>query len=233
MECIILAGGKGTRLNSIVNDRPKPLAEVAGQPFLTLIFDYLISQRCTHFIVSVGYKKEMIKSQIVPQFKGVPITYVEENEPLGTGGAFVKSLNAIKNENPFVVMNGDTSFNIDLGTFRNNISGSDADVGLALFVSSENNRYSRVEISNSCAKLGANYRKAQVGEYAYGGISIIKSKSILNYFCLQLDAFSFEDDFLNNVSVNGAKLAGAVFKEAFVDIGIPEDYLEFCSQHQS
>ena len=233
MEAIILAGGRGTRLRQVVNDRPKPLADINGQPFLNHVFDYLISQKCTHFIISVGYKKEMIKLSIGSQFKGVPITYVDEDEPLGTGGAFVKSLNEIKNERPFIVMNGDTSFNVDLETLKNNVSSNHADVGLALFISEENNRYGLIEVSNSHAKVSNKNRKAKLGEHAYGGISIIKSKSILNYFHLQLDMFSFEDDFLTNVSINGAKLIGVTYDEAFVDIGVPKDFLAFCKQNQS
>lgn len=231
MEAIILAGGEGTRLRRVVNDRPKPIADINGQPFLNYVFDYLISQKCTRFIISVGYKKEMIKSSIGPQYKGVPVTYVDEDEPLGTGGAFVKSLNEIKNDRSFIVMNGDTSFEPNLTALEKTMHSNSADISLALFKADENDRYGHVEVINSRVKFDTQNRKALAGELAYGGISIIRSKAVLNYFKLNLKKFSFEDDFIKNTSSNGAIMTGLVFDNVFVDIGIPEDYFRFCARN--
>ena len=60
-EVIILAGGLGTRLRSVVGDRPKPMAEVAGRPFLEHLLIYCVNQGAKHFIISIGYKGNVIK----------------------------------------------------------------------------------------------------------------------------------------------------------------------------
>ena len=87
MEAIVLAGGKGTRLQSIVKDRPKPLAPMGNQrPFLDFLLDYLIHQGVSHIILSVGYKKEQIQSLYGQDYHGVKISYSQEDTPLLTGG---------------------------------------------------------------------------------------------------------------------------------------------------
>ena len=114
MEAIILAGGKGTRLKSVVSDRPKPLADVNGQPFLAILMNYLIEQGCHHFVLATGYKREMIRSQFGNYYLGIPITYSEEMQPLGTGGAVINAQKKLVRKEPFLVLNGDTFFPINL-----------------------------------------------------------------------------------------------------------------------
>ena len=84
---IVLAGGLGTRLRTVVPDWPKPMAPVAGKPFLTYLLDYWIGQGIDHFVLSVGYRHEAIIDYFGDSYHGVLIDYVIETEPLGTGGA--------------------------------------------------------------------------------------------------------------------------------------------------
>ncbi|MCX6267110.1 MAG: sugar phosphate nucleotidyltransferase, partial [Bacteroidetes bacterium] len=86
MEAIVLAGGYGTRLQTVVNDVPKSMALIQQRPFLEYLFDDLISQGVTKAVLSVGYKHEVISSHFGDQYKSLPIQYSIENEPLGTGG---------------------------------------------------------------------------------------------------------------------------------------------------
>src|SRR5260370_12355054 len=87
MEAIVLAGGLGTRLRSRVADRPKPMAEIGGKPFLAWLLDYLAGQGITDVILSVGYRGAEINDYFGEYYGTVAIRYAVEDEPLGTGGA--------------------------------------------------------------------------------------------------------------------------------------------------
>ena len=113
MVAIILAGGFGTRLQSIIKDKPKPMAEINGKPFLEYLFQYLIINKITRIILSVGYKHEVISDYFGSNYKGVGISYIVESSPLGTGGAIKKCLLNI-NEKKAFILNGDSFLNISL-----------------------------------------------------------------------------------------------------------------------
>src|SRR5436305_11763178 len=88
IAAIILAGGKGTRLQSVVSDRPKALAEVAGRPFVEWLLLYLRAQGVRCVILATGYKGEMVEAHFGD---GAPwsldVRYARETVPLGTSGA--------------------------------------------------------------------------------------------------------------------------------------------------
>ncbi len=113
LECIVLAGGLGTRLRSEVSDLPKCMAPVAGKPFLQYLMDYLLDQGVTHFVFSVGYLHEHIEEFIQKQYPAVQCTFSLEQEPLGTGGAIQHALQYVTQPN-VLVLNGDTIFLVNL-----------------------------------------------------------------------------------------------------------------------
>lgn len=112
LQAIILAGGFGTRLKSVIQDLPKPMAPVNDKPFLEYIFKYLKKQGIKEVILSVFYKKEVIKEYFKDSFDSINIIYNEEKEPLGTGGSIKDALKFVNDE--VYVLNGDTFFDIDL-----------------------------------------------------------------------------------------------------------------------
>ena len=85
-DAIILAGGMGTRLKSVISDIPKPMAPVANKPFLTYILNQLCSFDITEVKLSVGYKHEVVESYFGTKYKHLNLEYIVEKEPLGTGG---------------------------------------------------------------------------------------------------------------------------------------------------
>jgi D-glycero-alpha-D-manno-heptose 1-phosphate guanylyltransferase len=87
LEAIVLAGGLGTRLRSVVSDLPKPMAPIGDKPFLEYILKYLQKNGITRAILSVGYKWETIKEHFGDKFENIELIYSVENESLGTGGA--------------------------------------------------------------------------------------------------------------------------------------------------
>ena len=107
-----MAGGLGTRLQSVVNDVPKVLAEVNGKPFLHYLLKEVTQQNIKSIILSVGYKHEWIKSFCSQHHSNLQINYAIEEEPLGTGGGIAMALQQSESENVLII-NGDTFFQID------------------------------------------------------------------------------------------------------------------------
>src|SRR5215475_8041882 len=112
MEAIILAGGLGTRLRSRLTDTPKSMAPVAGTPFLQILLDQLISAGCNRVILSVGHLSQVILNAFQNNYRGLPIHYVTEQTPLGTGGAIRLALQDTQQPSA-LVLNGDTYVNAD------------------------------------------------------------------------------------------------------------------------
>ena len=133
MEAIILAGGLGTRLRSVINDVPKPMATVAGRPFLDYILHYLKTQGISKVILSVGYKSEIITDWYSDKNNAfeLDISYSFESEPLGTGGAIFKAAELVENE-AFFIINGDTSFEVNLRELKTFSGQKGADIAIAL-----------------------------------------------------------------------------------------------------
>jgi len=106
MEAIILSGGLGTRLRSVVNTVSKVMAPINSVPFLQYNLEKLHSQGINRVILATGYKKEYIKNYFGNQYKGIQLCYSEESTPLGTGGAIKKALK-MANDDDVIIMNGD------------------------------------------------------------------------------------------------------------------------------
>jgi D-glycero-alpha-D-manno-heptose 1-phosphate guanylyltransferase len=112
-EAIILAGGAGTRLKSVVKDIPKPMALVAEKPFLEYLLSYLENYGIEHVILSVGYNWKVISDHFKSQYGSMKISYAVEDKPLGTGGGIRLALEKVKGDNTFI-LNGDTFFKVNL-----------------------------------------------------------------------------------------------------------------------
>ena len=231
MEAIILAGGKGTRLKSVVFDRPKPLADINGQPFLAILMNYLIEQGCRHFVLATGYKREMVRYQFGNYYQGIPISYSEEVQPLGTGGAVISAQEKLIGKEPFLVLNGDTFFPINLSELKKQFQKTKSDVTIALFKTIEGGRYGTAEQDDQgMIKLAT--KKANIGESANGGVFMVEPAKFQSIRNINLP-WSFEADFLPALAELSAKITGMTFNEPFIDIGVPQDYLRFCENMRS
>src|SRR5580692_7704434 len=115
MDAIVLAGGLGTRLRSVVSSVPKPMAPVGGRPFLDLLLESLKSKGITRVILSVGYMSEAIISYFQKSRLGMDLVFEVESSPLGTGGAIAAASQHV-NSDCVLVLNGDTYLDLDLAT---------------------------------------------------------------------------------------------------------------------
>ncbi len=110
----ILAGGFGKRLRPYTEEIPKPLVPVAGRPILEWQIEWLKKYGIEEFVLLVGYRKEKIIEHIGSGSRlGVKVTYVVEDEPLGTGGAFKNAEHILSRNDVFLALNGDIITNLN------------------------------------------------------------------------------------------------------------------------
>lgn len=219
-EAIILAGGLGTRLRSVVPDLPKCMAPVNGKPFLTYVINHLQSQGIEHFIFSLGYKSEIIVDFLAKDFPQLLFKTSIEDEPLGTGGAIKKAC-AIAKEKCVLVANGDTLFKINVNDFANLHCLSGTCCSLCLKPMKNFDRYGVVEIDNHC--VITNFKEKQFYESGLinGGIYALHTHKFLNEDLPE--KFSFETDYLEQ-HYHKTRMLGIIQDKYFIDIGIPEDF---------
>ena len=226
MRAIILAGGEGKRLRPVINDVPKPMAPINEKPFLEYLILQLRKQNIKDIIFSIGYKGYIIKSYFQDGDNwDINIEYSEEDKPLGTGGALRKAGELIDDEQ-FIVMNGDSFFDIE---FKQLISFHEdkqavATIGLAYVETIE--RYGHVEIGNDgeITKFVEKGNSVSAG-HVNGGIYILNSELINK---IPLGQVSLETEVLPNLINRG--LFGMKFKSFFIDIGKPEEYQRICKE---
>jgi len=219
MEAIILAGGAGTRLGNILRDIPKPMAPVNGKPFLEYILEWLVRNPVSRIIISSGYKAETISGYFGSSFAGMPVDYVVEKEPLGTGGAISYALAQCADDD-VMVLNGDTYFPADVQYMFDFHTSVRSKITLALKRMEKFDRYGTV-VTDGNKIVKFNEKEWCEAGLINGGIYIIDRQ----YFSsLSLPAvYSFEKEFLEPVVIKGI-IHGVTFNAPFIDIGIPEDY---------
>ncbi|EJJ9788484.1 nucleotidyltransferase family protein [Campylobacter coli] len=217
MQAIVLAGGLGTRLRSVVQDLPKPMAPINGKPFLAFVLEYLKKQGITEIILSVSYKYELIQEYFKDEFHGMKIHYNIEKELLGTGGAIKDALKFVKNE--VYVLNGDTFFDIDLK--KPVLNGSK--ICIALKQMQNFDRYGTVNVDEQGIVTSFEEKVFKKQGLINGGVYLLK-KDIFNNFSLERK-FSFEEFLQENYKT--LKIQTQIFDDYFIDIGVPKDYKEF------
>jgi D-glycero-alpha-D-manno-heptose 1-phosphate guanylyltransferase len=116
MMAAILSGGLGTRLRTVVADRPKVLAEVNGRPFLAFLLDQLAKAGVDSVVLCTGYMGEKVEEVFGAAHGEIRLTYSHEPEPLGTGGALRLALTDLHSQT-VLVMNGDSYCEADLSQF--------------------------------------------------------------------------------------------------------------------
>lgn len=219
-EGIILAGGFGTRLQSVVNDVPKSMAEVAGKPFLEYLLNYAIEQQFDHIVLSLGYKAQVITKWIDSRQWPLKISYVIEDTPLGTGGGIKLAMQKTSAKNVFI-FNGDTFFDIDCSAFHTFHKSAHADLSIALKPMTDFDRYGSVKISDQKRILTFTEKQYCKEGLINGGVYLI-DRDIFEKLNLP-EKFSFEKDIME-AQVNNLNIYGFEQNKYFIDIGIPSDF---------
>jgi len=215
MEAIVLAGGFGTRLQSVVSEVPKPMAPINEVPFLEYILKYLQNNNVKKVILSVGYKWEIIKEYFGDKFQNIELVYSVEDEPLGTGGAIKKAMQFVQNQEVYII-NGDTFFKINLKSLK---LQNNSKLQLSLKKMYDFDRYGCVEIQEDFV-IKFTEKSYQKEGNINGGI-YLASKNLFDSFELE-EKFSFEEFMEENINI--LKITAKIFEDYFIDIGIPDDY---------
>ncbi|BEP18701.1 nucleotidyltransferase family protein [Pyrofollis japonicus] len=135
VKALILAGGFGKRLRPLTIDKPKPLVEVAGRPIIEWQILWLRSHGIREFVVAAGYKWEKLVEHLGSGKRlGVNIAYVVEDEPLGTGGAIKNAEHLLRNEDFFLVLNGDIITDLNVENLLEKLRGDESAVAAIALV---------------------------------------------------------------------------------------------------
>lgn len=222
MEAIVLAGGLGTRLRAAVPDLPKPMAPVNGRPFLERLLDYWIAQGVTTFILSTGYRYEALAAHFGAAFHGAVIRQVVEDRPLGTGGGLLLASGSLVEAGPFLVLNGDTFFEVPLAALREFHAAHRAQATLSLFRTPQQGRYTGINVGKAgeIRSFGTGAR----GALANGGVYLMERSLLEGGPWRPASAVSLEEDILPFAVQAGKRVYGMECSGRFLDIGVPEDY---------
>ena len=143
----VLAGGRGLRLRAVVADRPKPLADVAGRPFVTRLLDQLVRAKVERAVLCTGYLAAKVEEALGAEHAGLELQYSVEKRPLGTAGALRLALPEIL-ASTVLVLNGDSYCDADLASFRQDHEASGASASLVLVETPDASRYGRVRVDS-------------------------------------------------------------------------------------
>ena len=227
MQVIILCGGLGTRLRTVVSDVPKPMAPINGKPFMQIQVDELINSGATKIIFAVGYKKEIIKDFFGDNYRGVELVYSEEDYPLKTGGAIKKALRYI-DDDCAIVVNGDCYTKVNYDEIQKLFRETNATEVMTGKPMHNFDRFGNIVPGEDNVTV-VDFIEKQPTEFGYINLGIYAvKKNLFDEYALELgDSFSHEVDFISK-HLHDCKFCLYPYDGYFIDIGIPEDYFAFC-----
>lgn len=217
IDVAVLCGGLGKRLREKIADRPKPLAEVGGRPFLDILVEYVAGFGFRRFILCAGYRADMIEEHYRER-KDLEFVLSREEEPLGTGGA-LKHAGALIGSGDFLALNGDSICNMDMGRFLESHLQRNALASIALVAPDEGADYGAVTIDED-GKITGFSEKTESDAYINAGVYLF-SKRILESIP-EGNKYSLEEDLFP--SVVGREVYGYVTGAKLIDIGTTERY---------
>lgn len=226
MQALILAGGAGTRLRSALTGLNKPMAPVAGRPFLEYLLLQLKKHEIDEVTLCVGYKADLIQSYFgVGDRWGIQVSYSYETDFLGTAGA-LKLAEGLIHDEDFFVMNGDSLFDIELHALMHYHRKMQATASLALTHIDDTQRYGAVGTNELGQIVSFIEKREDNTESLINGGVYVFAHEVLD-FIPDGQPVSLERDILPKLIGRG--LYGLPLKGYFVDIGVPADYMRLRS----
>lgn len=215
-EVVLLVGGLGTRLRPVVADVPKPLAPVAGRPFLHWLLEGFARQGLRRAVLAVGYRAEVVRAALGARFAGLELAYAEEGSPRGTGGAVWAAL-PLCTETRVFVANGDSWIGVSLDRLA--VAAPAADLVLTVRPVEDRARYGSVLVEGDRVVGMAEKGRAGPG-LVNAGLYLVRRD--LPQRRPMPEAFSLEHEVLARPA--GLDIRAVATDAAFLDIGTPEDY---------
>lgn len=221
VKAVLLVGGFGTRLKSVVPTAPKPMAAVGDRPFLELLIRQLAYEGIRHLVMCTGYRADDIEGELGDgRAWNVSIEYSREPEPLGTAGAVKFAEPLLAGVSDFLVMNGDSFVEADFQRlFR--FHRAAAGIGSMVVIRTKNEmRYGTVHINAQGRITGfAEKTNADPNGLINAGVYMFSSK-VFDH--IPSGASSLERDIFPKLLPLG--LFALEQQGVFIDIGTPEDY---------
>lgn len=223
LPVVILCGGKGTRLQPITDECPKPLVPVDDRPFLSYLLERLEAEGAEEVILSTGYLAEQVDAFVDRTDWAFSLRTVREEEPLGTGGALRYVADAAGLDT-FVAMNGDTLFNGSVGRLVQFHAARDAAASIALVQTDRPDRYGRVRSDHATGTItGFDEKQSGIEGPVWINAGVYVLEPALWSSIAEGETVSLEREVFPEWV--GGGLYGCRFPDAdFLDIGTPDDY---------
>ncbi|MBA5868782.1 MAG: NTP transferase domain-containing protein [Nitrospira sp. CR2.1] len=222
-DVIILCGGFGTRLKSVLSDRPKPMADIHGRPFLSLIVDQFLRHGARRFIFSTGHFGEIVEQWFLCHGQGYETVFVRDPSPLGTGGALAAAMRLVRS-NPFWVLNGDSLCELDPERLLQFHQRKQARATMAVTQADSRQDTGAVGLGEDDRVLSMVEKpRARTTQYQNAGIYLF-DRSVSAHFP-QSPSWSLEHELLPQLVSN--QLYGFVTAGSLHDIGTPERLEQF------
>lgn len=220
VDAVILTGGKGTRLRSVVKDRPKTMAEVNGVPFLDILLESLSKQGVERVVLCTGYMSDYIENYYFNKSNDYVIVFSNEKCPLGTGGA-IKNAERLINSDPFVILNGDSFCEINYDNFLQYHREKNALITIVVSRLEDSGDYGKIVLDNENRIIEFS-EKAEFQKEAYVNAGIYCMSKLALRFMPATGFFSLEKDFFLSVLSN--HIYAYIVEQSFIDIGTPERF---------
>lgn len=211
-ECIILAGGLGTRLGKITKKTPKPLIKVKNKPFIFYIIENLYRQGIRKFYILTWYKSNFFLKSIPSKFRDAEIKVIKEKKKLGTAGCVINIINKL--EKSFFVVNGDTFFDINIRDLQKKTNDNNSMIGIGLKYSSTHLGYKSYKVKNNL--VTKYYKSKNKIKLVCGGIYFFKKRVFSKMKKKNMD---IDNDILSPYLEKKKKITGIIYKNDFIDIG--------------
>jgi len=220
-RAIILAGGFGTRLQSVVSDRPKALADVSGKPFIEHQLEWLIVQGITKVTLALHHMSEQLQAFVNNWSNDkIIIDTVIENEPLGTGGAVTNVIQQKNIKGKVLVLNGDTLFNFSLKPVLKYIQNRKEPILLVASKLSDISRFGTITVWSGYVTSFSQSTGIHEAGMVNVGAYLIDSKLFITK---KIEPFSLEYDLFPEMATNREIIVYTLDdSESFIDIGTPD-----------
>ena len=218
---VILAGGQGSRVRHLLPDIPKPLAVVAGRPFLEWVVSLLVKEGVTEFTIASGYRGEMVAAFAADlRGRGIPAGVACENVPLGTAGGFLNALAASQSGTPLVMAcNGDSLLLSHLDPLFSAMSDPTLDAVIAGIHMEDTARYGSISVN--AEGLLSGFREKHGGSGLINAGLYLFRRDALRRFG-EKRPLSFEFDVFPSLLEQGARIKVVELSGPFLDIGTEE-----------
>lgn len=218
---VILAGGFGTRIRHLLGDLPKPMAPVAGRPFLEWVVRYLAAQKIRRIVLSTGYRAEMVAAHFTAQpVAGVCVTCVPETRPLGTAGGFLNAARSVA-ETPaaWLVLNGDSLALAPLELMFGLLENAEVNGAILGKQVADASRFGTISTNAAADLVSFNEKKPGAGIINVG-VYLFRAAALEKF--PDRTPLSFETDVFPALVAGRAGLKVCAAEAPFLDIGTPE-----------